>query len=486
MPATAALQGNCDSGTFACSANNLGFPQCDQTVFSANFEICDGEDNNCNGTIDEPLLTRVPYVQYNQNDGWKYWVPADSNDSFFTDLNFAARGGDDRLGSTDYVGVEGTNWQDTQKSLAIQHRNLTTGELTLGFLHGASAAGGADRDVRMSIDFPGTGTPGTESFREVSFAYLDDGRPAADETPDTMDEGNWEIDMRWQLDEDSGTRESDAVGFKPNFHQYATGRPSYFDLEFDGVDDNNDDWTDDGLQWLMYQPRNLTLVENELLKSRELDMRTIAVSLVGSFCPATTGPITGPDPSTGLMVTCEYGRYTCSGGQLNCGPAEVVVCDECQDLDGDGFDQYDPALCPTGTDCNDLVFEINPGAGEACNGLDDNCDDLIDVETAPACPNGAAECGPSECNFQNTCVCPDGPENPLDPPSEPCFCSAQLTASADVAEPAEPGSATDHGLFEDRGAACSAAGSTPGDSDLPWLMLFGMVALGCSRRRRAR
>jgi hypothetical protein len=475
------LDGVCRRGTFACSAGNLGFPRCDQTVFPANFEICDGEDNNCNGSVDEPLLTRIPYVQFNQDDGWKNWAPADSSNRFFDDLNFVPRGADDRLGSTDYIGLEGMPMQDTQKSLAIQHRNLTTGELILGFFHGANAPGGSDRDVSMRLVFPGDGSPGSESFREAAFAYVDDGTPAADTAPDSMNVGNWELDMRWELDENGGTRESDALGLRPNFHQYATGRLARFDLEFDGIDDNNDDWADDGLRWLMYQPRNVTERENELLKSRELDMRVVGVNILSSFCPAAS-PVTGPD-SDGNIITCEYGRYTCSGGVLNCGPAEVAACDAClQDIDGDGFSPYDPALCPSGTDCNDLVFEINPGAGEMCNGLDDNCDGLVDVEVAPACPNGAAECGPQECNFMNTCVCPEGPENPLDPPDEPCFCGA----SQEFDSAAEPGGGSDVApaeLFEDRGSACTAAPGNPADGDLPLLLLLGGIGLVWRRRR---
>jgi hypothetical protein len=42
---------------------------------------------------------------------------------------------------------------------------------------------------------------------------------------------------------------------------------------------------------------------------------------------------------------------------------------------------------PNGTDCDDLVFEVNPDAREVCNELDDNCDGLVDdddPEVAPA------------------------------------------------------------------------------------------------------
>ncbi len=475
MPAAALLQGNCTSGTLSCSTGNFGYPRCDQTVFPAAFELCDGEDNNCAGGVDELLGMRVPYVQFNQNDGWKNWASSDSNSEFYNELNFTPRGADDRLGSTDFIGFEGTSMQDTQRSLAFQHRNLQTGELHVGFLHGANAAGGADRDVRMRLSFPGTGAANSESFREASVLYADDGAPAADIAPDNVNVGNFEMELAWQLDENAGTRESDGFALRPNFHQYATGQPSYFDVEFRGQDDDNDDWTDDGLQWIMYQPRVLPSNQNELLKSRELDMRTVARTLNSAFCPSATAFV---DATLG---TCQLGTYTCSGGVLSCTPpSSYAPCSDCYDGDGDGFNLYDPVLCPTGTDCNDQVFGINPGAAEICNGLDDNCDNLIDIENAPGvCPNGAAECGPAECNFQNICVCPDGPENPLDPPSEPCFCQAQLSPSD---EPAEPSS--DSQLFEQGSGGCTSAGGTPADSPAALLVLLGLGWAVRDRRKR--
>ncbi len=50
------------------------------------------------------------------------------------------------------------------------------------------------------------------------------------------------------------------------------------------------------------------------------------------------------------------------------------ICDDtdlCTDVDGDGF-------CLEGLDCNDTDVAINPDATEVCNGIDDDCDALID------------------------------------------------------------------------------------------------------------
>ena len=48
----------------------------------------------------------------------------------------------------------------------------------------------------------------------------------------------------------------------------------------------------------------------------------------------------------------------------------------CFDEDGDGYTKYSAARgCPNpGLDCNDFVYEINPGATEVTgNGIDDDC-----------------------------------------------------------------------------------------------------------------
>ncbi len=58
-------------------------------------------------------------------------------------------------------------------------------------------------------------------------------------------------------------------------------------------------------------------------------------------------------------------------GQVDGGNADGVAC-----IDGDG-DDYGEG-CAAGADCDDTNPGINPGMGESCDGVDENCDDMID------------------------------------------------------------------------------------------------------------
>jgi hypothetical protein len=67
----------------------------------------------------------------------------------------------------------------------------------------------------------------------------------------------------------------------------------------------------------------------------------------------------------------------------------------CADLDGDGY-------CSESGDCNDTDPSVNPGAEEACNGLDDDCDGDIDEDFYGA---GFACVIGSSCNDWSGSVC---------------------------------------------------------------------------------
>jgi rhamnogalacturonan endolyase len=91
-------------------------------------------------------------------------------------------------------------------------------------------------------------------------------------------------------------------------------------------------------------------------------------------------------PEFGL-ITYDLYQKTFSAGPIDLGPLQtqthmyavmirqVADCG-CRDGDGDGYGLN----CETEPDCDDSDGAVHPGAAEACNGLDDDCDGAVDED----------------------------------------------------------------------------------------------------------
>lgn len=77
----------------------------------------------------------------------------------------------------------------------------------------------------------------------------------------------------------------------------------------------------------------------------------------------------------------------CQGGDR---PCVTMGVGQCMDQDNDG---YGEGACPRGSlDCNEGDANINPGAQEQCNSVDDDCDNRIDE-----CPHRLQACSGNRC-----------------------------------------------------------------------------------------
>ncbi|MFT3706354.1 MAG: putative metal-binding motif-containing protein [Archangium sp.] len=147
-----------------------------------------------------------------------------------------------------------------------------------------------------------------------------------------------------------------------------------------GVDDNCNNQTDEGLTFVDYYPDG------------DGDSYGSATASAQSSCTPIAGRVTNHTDCNDANSSINPGRTEiCNGLDDNCagGVDEGLPTQNYYvDLDADGYGatgSMPQASCgpvsgrvTNNTDCNDSNSMIRPGAAELCNGIDDNCDMVID------------------------------------------------------------------------------------------------------------
>jgi len=133
-----------------------------------------------------------------------------------------------------------------------------------------------------------------------------------------------------------------------------------------------------------------------------------------------------------------------------------------RDADHDGFADATPRAGVTpGTDCDDAAPGVQPGAAEACDGVDTDCDGALDAAEVDADGDGAVACEPAA-EWAGEPWIIGGDCDPVDPsvyPGAPEACNGRDDDCDDVIDP--PSATGARPWFVDRD------GDGDGDPDFP-------------------
>ncbi|MCC7538535.1 MAG: hypothetical protein IT379_20090, partial [Deltaproteobacteria bacterium] len=147
-----------------------------------------------------------------------------------------------------------------------------------------------------------------------------------------------------------------------------------------------------------------------------------------TYSCTTTADCDDGNPCNG-MESCFEASHSCIVGRPpDCADANACTADACSpampggcthvpvDADGDGASPTSLGAC--GTDCDDTSAAIHPGATEVCNGVDDDCDGMIDDVSRTCERDMDGDRFADETMTMTACECPAGwiEPNPRDPP----------------------------------------------------------------------
>jgi MYXO-CTERM domain-containing protein len=517
------------------------------TTYPGADEYCDEADNDCNGTIDDDYALDT-LTWYDDDDGDSYGDAADTYDACDMPSGYAgndtdcddgagsvypgapetvADGTDQDCDSVDscYTDADGDN-QGTSAVVDGSSLSCDTGtgapvatdcdDLSASVYLGApeTTADGTDQDCD-SVDSCYTDSDGdnygTSVVTDGSSLDCVTGNGAANDddcndgdgaiNPDATEIAGDLVDQDCDgvetcfVDADNDSYRPDAASTveSSNIACDADGEAVATD-DVDDCDDNN----------AAINPGATELVGDEIDQDCDGTELCYADGDDDGYTADSAGTVSSPDllcDSTGEATDdasdgdCDDGSaaYNPGADESDCTDPNDYNCDGSvgyADGDADGF-----AACE---ECDDALAAVNPDADELCNGIDDDCDGTVDVgavdattwyadadgdgyasgdDTLTGCeqPDGyVTDATDEDCDDGDAAINPEGEEVPGDGIDQDCD-GADGTDTGGDDNIDDTGDTTDKG-----GCNCSSTGDTGATLSL----LFGVIALAASRRRR--
>ena len=358
---------------------------CDDTDTNVNpgaAEVCNGIDDNCDGNVDEGVMSTF----YADTDSDGFGNPSSTIQACSAPAGYVSDNSDcdDSDGNVNPNATEvcngvdddcdGQTDEDVQSTFYADNDGDGYGDLA-NTTQACSAPAGYVSDISDCDDSDGNVNP---NATEVCNGIDDDCDGQTDE----------DVQTTFYADSDN-----DGYGNPASTTQACSAPPGFVTNDTDcndsdenvnpsasevcnGVDDNCNGQTDEGVQ-------NTYYADSDGDSYGDATNPTQACSAPAGYVADNTDCV---DTDNSVYPTapeiCDGKDNDCDGQTDEDGQSEYFA-----DSDGDGYG--DPAVSqfacsqPVGyvldnTDCDDSDTNVNPGATEACNGIDDNCDGQTD------------------------------------------------------------------------------------------------------------
>ena len=370
--------------TTGCTAPTgyvASYADCDDSRASVNpagIEVCDGLDDDCDGAVDETGGT-IWYVDAD-NDG--HGNPAVTSTSCTQPVGTVAVGGDcDDTRSVVYPGAaEVCDSLDNDCNGTIDEAGGSV------WYADADADGYGDAAVAQTECVAPWGYLADDTDCDDSVATI---HPDAAEACNSLDD-----DCDGLVDEDA----TDAVLWYADADGDSHGDPEVTEVTcvapVDYVANADDCWDDDAAVY-PGAPETADGVDED--------------------CDGIVDEVTGDFDDDGDGYT--EGAGDCDDDAIDVSPDAVESCDrrdeDCDGVTDNGTSCYDDdrdGYAESDADCNDGDAAISPAGAEVPdNGIDDDCDGIVDTGVYDGDEDGYSE-GGADCDDTNAAVHPDAPE----------------------------------------------------------------------------